>query len=108
MSLKTQKKMEVIKMTNKIYLVSYDLKKPATDYPGLYEILKNYPGWWHHLESTWLVATEDDAQKIWEKIEPHIDKNDSVLIIKINSSDRQGWLPKEAWKWINENVGSEP
>jgi len=36
-------------------------------------------------------------------VEPTIDKKDFILIIEIRKN-YQGWLPKEAWDWINERV----
>jgi hypothetical protein len=34
---------------------------------------------------------------------PHVDPNDSILIIGV-TADRSGWLPKEAWDWINDQL----
>ena len=87
-----------------IYLISYDLKKkPDRDYSGLFDVLKSFSSWWHYLESTWLISTKDDANEIYNKLRPHVNDNDSLLIIKVNK-DRQGWLPKKAWDWIKTNV----
>ena len=86
-----------------IYSITYDLKKPGRDYSGLYKAIKSYGTWWHYLESTWLVATSSTPQQIWERIGPHIDRNDSVLIIEVKNN-KEGWLPKKAWDWLNYNL----
>lgn len=83
-----------------IYAINYDLKKPGQDYKDLHEAIKSCGAWWHHLGSTWLVDTSLNASGIWEKLAPHVDKNDQVLVIRV-ARDYQGWLPKEAWDWIN-------
>ena len=83
-----------------IYSVNYDLKKPGQDYSGLYEAIKSCGVWWHYLDSTWLLDTSLDANGIWQKLQSHVDKNDNVLIIGV-TKDRAGWLPKDAWTWIN-------
>jgi len=83
-----------------IYAVNYDLKKPGRDYTGLYEAIKSCGAWWHYLGSTWLVDTSLDAQGVWDRLAPHIDGDDSVLVIGV-TDDHQGWLPKKAWDWIN-------
>ena len=85
------------------YLVSYDLKKPDRNYQGLFGVLMKFSGWWHFLESTWLIKTEEDANSIFEKLKPHIDQDDSLLIIMVHN-DYQGQLPKKAWDWINQNI----
>ena len=86
-----------------LYIISYDLKKPDRDYTGLFEAIKGFDGWWHYLESTWIVKTGDDPNQIWEKLKPHIDENDNLLIIEAGK-ERQGWLPKKAWDWIRNNL----
>lgn len=83
-----------------IYAINYDLKQPGQDYSGLYDAIKSCGAWWHFLGSTWLVDTNLDAAGIWKHLDPHFDRNDSALVIGV-TKDYQGWLPKEAWDWIN-------
>jgi hypothetical protein len=83
-----------------IYAINYDLKKPHQDYAGLYEAIKGCGDWWHYLASTWLVDTNLDAGGIWQRLSPHVDTNDSVLVIGV-TRNYEGWLSKEAWAWIN-------
>lgn len=83
-----------------IYSINYDLKRPGQNYDKLYEAIKSCGDWWHFLGSTWLVDTSLSAQGIWDRLAPHVDKNDFFLVIGI-TRDYQGWLSKEAWEWIN-------
>ncbi len=83
-----------------IYAINYDLKKPGQDYTSLHEAIKACGPWWHHLGSTWLVDTSLGAAGIWQKLAPHVDTNDRVLVIGL-SRDYQGWLSQEAWDWIH-------
>ncbi|NTF88905.1 hypothetical protein G6L46_17375 [Agrobacterium rhizogenes] len=80
--------------------VNYDLKRPGQDYEALYQAIKSCGDWWHYLDSTWLVDTTLTAQGVWNNLEPHVDKNDFVLIVGV-TRDYQGWLPQAAWDWIN-------
>lgn len=68
--------------------------------PKLYEAIKACGAWWHYLGSTWLVDTTLDANGIWNTLSPHVDKNDSVLVIGV-TRDYSGWLPQDAWEWMN-------
>jgi hypothetical protein len=88
----------------RVLLVTYDLKKPSQEYSKLYEILKSLPKWWHYLESTWLILTSDSAKQLYDKLCPTLDDNDNVFLIEIIKGDYWGWLPKDAWKWIKENI----
>lgn len=83
-----------------IYAINYDLKRPGQNYDALYDAIKSCGDWWHFLGSTWLVDSALNAQGIWKKLEPHVDKNDFFLVIGV-TRDYQGWLPQEAWDWIN-------
>ena len=87
----------------KVLLVSYDLNKQGKDYDGLYKVLKSAPDWWHYLDSCWLLKTKLSAQQWFDKLKPHIDEDDYLLVIDVGK-DRQGWLTKDAWEWIYNNV----
>jgi len=86
-----------------VYLVSYDLNRPKQDYQKLYDRLKSHAAWWHYLDSTWLVSTSKSASELFERIQPAIDDNDSVLVIDVGR-DYAGWLPKKAWDWIKNHL----
>lgn len=88
---------------SKAYSINYDLKAPGGNYSGLYEVIKKFGIWWHYMESTWLISTDETAQGVWERISPHIDQNDNVLIVEV-PRNYSGWLPQKAWDWINQNV----
>lgn len=86
-----------------IYSINYDLKLPGQNYHALHSAIKECGDWWHYLDSTWLIDTRLDAQAVWDRLSPHVDNNDRVLVIGI-TSDYQGWLPQEAWEWIRSRT----
>jgi hypothetical protein len=94
---------ESLRRANMIYAINYDLKRPGQNYESLYGAIKGCGAWWHYLGSTWLVDTSLTANAIWERIQPHVDGNDRFLINGI-TSDYSGWLPKDAWEWINSRL----
>jgi hypothetical protein len=84
-------------------LVSYDLKIPGKDYEQLYSVLKSAPGWWHYLESTWILSTNESVQVWADRIRGAMDTNDNFIVVDITGRSRQGWLPKKAWEWLKNN-----
>jgi hypothetical protein len=86
-----------------VYIVSYDLNKAGQNYNALYEELKKSSSWWHYLDSTWLISTAESADQLSDRLLAHTDKNDRLLVIKVVRT-YQGWLPEDAWEWINEHV----
>src|SRR5438876_5303744 len=88
-----------------VYCVSYDLKGTDRDYEPLEAALRSKGKWWHFLQSTWLLATDETPAEIWDRIRSTIRKQDFLLIIEVRDN-AQGWLPKQAWDWIHANVPS--
>lgn len=88
-----------------LYLITYNIDKEK-DYKNLYDAIKNAgQAWWHYIDSTWIIKSSENVGNIYRQLQPHIDKSDNLLIIKIDPSrgSKQGWLPKKAWDWINTN-----
>lgn len=86
-----------------IYAINYDLKKPGQNYEALYEAVKSCGDWWHYLGSTWLIDTTLPAKGIWDRLVPHVDQNDFFFICGV-TKEHQGWLPQDAWNWINARI----
>ena len=88
-----------------VLLVTYDLNKPGQDYSDLYKAIKDSStnGWWHYLDSTWLIDTNLSTSQVAEQLKGKIDKNDSLLVIRV-CKDYQGWLSEEAWQWLQERL----
>lgn len=86
-----------------VYCVSYDLNKSGQNYNALYEELKKSPGYWHHLDSTWLISTSESANTLSERLRKHLDNNDNILVIRV-TRPYAGWLPEDAWEWIDQHI----
>ena len=83
-----------------LLLITYDLKVPGRDYKSLYEAIKGASGWWHYLESTWVVSTQE-SQQVWvDRLNGLIDNNDRLLVVDITGRSGNGWLPQDAWQWL--------
>ena len=85
------------------YCVSYDLHTPGEHYDPLSDAIKRCPGWWHFLESTWLVATPETANHLADRLLSTIGPRDYLLVIAVGRSF-QGHLPPVAWEWIDRNT----
>jgi hypothetical protein len=86
-----------------ILIVSYDLSA-ATDHSRFFESLKQQGVWWHYLTSTWLIATRKSPREVFQAIEPFMDRADRLLIFEVGKT-YNGWLPKKAWEWIDQQQG---
>ena len=90
-----------------IYNVSYDLQTTLfrNVTPFLQELQRTDGGrtWWHFLTNTWLLSTPETAQQLFERLQPHLQAGDRLLILGA-TSEHSGFLPPEAWQWIQERT----
>jgi hypothetical protein len=86
-------------------LVGYDLNRPRQDYPSLYEAIKAVPLWWHYLDSTWLVRTEETAVALRDRLKRHLDADDELLVIDVTNPEA-AWhgFDSRASQWIKDNL----
>lgn len=89
----------------KAYSISYDLNKSGKNYEGLIKAIKAVGASCHCTDSYWLVSTDQSAEDVYKKLKPHLDDDDHIFITRI-MGDRQGWLPKDKWEWIDKHVPS--
>lgn len=86
-------------------LVGYDLNKSGQKYDDLIKRLKQYSKCWHHLDSTWLIRTEDSHKTVRDTLKKLIDSNDELLVIDV-AADAAAWagFNDEAGQWIRDNL----
>lgn len=89
-----------------VYCVSFALTKSAQNHPALCEELKNSHDWLQCLDSTWLILTSETASQVFDRLKPHVDNSDRMLVIGV-TSDYSGWLTPDAWTWIVGKVSKE-
>jgi len=86
-----------------VLLITYDLKRPGQNYAGLHDAIKAAGTWWHHLESTWIIETDESPRDWYNRLAPHLDQTDYVIVIEI-TRNYFGWAPKEAWDWLSRRT----
>lgn len=87
------------------YFITYDLNKAGKDYEGVYQAIKDVSvSWCHYWDSSWLIKSNlSSADDVFQKIEPHLDSNDSCMVIEVKNN-KQGWLAQNQWDFINKEI----
>lgn len=85
-------------------LITYDLNEPGQNYEKLYDKIKTFGAWWHHLDSAWIIDTNLTVADISEKLRAVMDDSDSVLVLNITGDSYAGWLSQDAWNWLKNHV----
>lgn len=86
-----------------IYEISYELRKPGQNYDALYETIKTAISWCHPMTSHWFILTNQSAQTWVDKLRRVMDENDYIFVVDITGQERQGWMPKSDWEWLEQN-----
>ena len=87
------------------FMIGYDLNRPGQNYTNLIAAIKGIgPGWWHCLDSTWLVKTEQTAVQIRDKLNPHIDITDELLVAKLSGEGAWVGFDTECSTWLKNNL----
>jgi hypothetical protein len=89
-----------------ILLISYDLN--GHERPAAYEdvkemIVAHAMSYKKPLYSQWFVETDETIAAWQRRMKELADSNDYWFIVKVGT-DRQGWLPKAVWEWLNDRA----
>ena len=57
--------------------------------------------WWHYTDNVYIVATTHTANELYNITFPGVPRR-YLLVIEVNQNNAQGWLPKEAWTWLQK------
>jgi hypothetical protein len=86
-------------------LVGYDLNRPGQNYADLIGALKRYPAWWHYLDSTWLIRTNDAPTEVRDHLGSMVDSDDELLVLDVTDDfwATKG-LSQKANVWLKNNL----
>lgn len=84
-----------------IFMVGYDLHE-GEDYKDLEDAIKAYGAWWHHLDSTWLIKTENTARQIKNNLKQHLKAGDELLVMRYGKTE-SGDGANASWFGFNES-----
>ncbi len=95
-----------------MYLIAFTPNRGPFDPPsqGFVNTLQSAPtrAWRHDFGNVWIVvSSETSASDVYNRLRVFMLDKDRLLVISINNQTQfQGWLGQDAWKWLNEQIGS--
>lgn len=97
-------------MERRAYIITFDKGGliDTFDYNQFHERLTKAEGvisWWHYLQTTYIliVGANSNAATITNAIMEAM-PNKHFFVSKLDLKDHNGWLPQEAWDWINGQI----
>lgn len=89
----------------KSYLIGYDLNKPGQDYETLFDAIKKQAnGYWHHLDSTWIIKSSSTAVAIRDALKAHIDDTDELLVVLLGGEAAWTGFNASGSNWLLTNL----
>lgn len=90
-----------------VYMITYDLNKQGQEYEEVISAIKACSNgcWCTYWKSSFLIKSSLSANQICERIQPHLDSNDTLIVIEVKNN-YQGWLNNKQWAYIKENIFS--
>ena len=84
------------------YLVAFTLNRPNADPAQVLQGIKSIAkGWMQYIPNVILIRSEESADAIAKRIYKLITNEDYLVVIKV-TQEYQGWMPKDAWNWLNK------
>ena len=90
-----------------VYMITYDLNSEGQNYDDVIKAIKDAStgAWCTYWKSSYLIKSNLSVQQVTDRITPHLDSNDRLLVIEVKQN-YQGWLTDKQWKYIRENIFS--
>ena len=91
------------------YLIIYDINKEGAAYQAankaLIDKIKSlFSTWWHHLDSTWIVVTDWSAAQIRDALQPYVDTNDELLVVKSGTESAWTGFNNKGSAWLHSHL----
>lgn len=91
------------------YLICYDINKEGATYSAANKVLidaikAKFSTWWHHLDSTWIVATDMTAVQIRNYLTRYLDTNDELLVVLSGQDAARRGFTEKGSKWLQVNL----
>ncbi len=89
------------------FMIGYDIHPSRGEsYDKLIEGIKALGGWWHHLDSTWLVKSALTAVQIRDRLWSLMPYSDDQLLVINVSGDEAAWegFDQSGSSWIKSNL----
>jgi len=88
-------------MANQFLHIGFNFVNPP-DRKALDDAFDKGLDWVRYADSCYIVWTSSDVEKWYKRLKPFLKLGEHLFIVGIDIENRQGWLPKWVWEWINK------
>ncbi len=88
-----------------MYLITYELIRPAKEYLALFQQIKDISEiWWHNLNSAWIIKHKGPSTAILRALKPYVHPRDKLLVIKLDHEAAGIGFHTQASQWVKINL----
>jgi len=89
-----------------LYVVSYELATQLFRNTSAFtDEIQRSRSWMHYIDNTWIISTDETIEQLYSRLREHLIDQDLLLIMNTDGISA-GWLPEEAWNWIQERINA--
>jgi hypothetical protein len=88
----------------KILQITFNFEGRKAPTEEINKVLNKALSWVAYAPNCWMIFTStEDANTWYTRLRKVVNRDDSVFVCELNIENRQGWLPRSVWKWIDEH-----
>jgi|ERR1700722_6957298 len=81
--------------------------RPGITDEEIQKVMDRAADWFHYCGDCWLVWTEKDAKKWYERLAGFAKPGGVIFICRVDLSDRKGFANKQLWSWLDQHQATE-
>ena len=91
-------------ITPRAFLISLELKPPQRHLEKLNTEIKALGNWWHCVAGLWLVLTKHSAETIHDRLRPHLEADDWLLVLETSGECDWYGFEGQAAAWLKDHL----
>ena len=90
-----------------VVIIERDYRRSYKDFHDHFVNSQQIVDWWHYLTSCYIVKTSFNYEQLSDHCISCLKKfrhDETHIVLSVSMNSNQGWLPEDAWKWIEKNA----
>lgn len=88
------------------YIVAFTLQGPIEAYQDFFVELQSGENWFNYIPGIWIVVSRRSMVYLTASLRAKIRVGDWLMVMPAKGPV-DGWLPPQAWAWLNQNLPRE-
>ena len=86
------------------FLITYDLHRPAQNYPKIEEAIHKLGTWCHLQQSVWIVKTDSSSENLRDYLMDYIDSDDALFVTELRGISAWTGVSLSNFNWLQSQL----